>query len=416
LLKYYKLPFIITLLTGILPWVVRFPFFGPLTWFPEIFCSLVFVYLLFSSRRSLTLNAVHLFIIYIFVYKLIIQGISGDGIGASAILSVLLTSALFLIFFKTGNEEQGVKKIIGQIGIIYSIHICFILFEVFLIYTNNVEILVILSNGWYKPGMPEYYTPVPQSIFKNSQAASQQCMFAASWFVMLYLSHKKLGIKFKMMYVALLIAAVTVFIFYPTTTIQAVGLIMLFSVVFLKPFSSRLLLRFLVPITILLISSEIYEKLIHKLRFDLNKSKATIIVDSFTDPFYLFFRIPLSDQLWGLGSMNSLKNAGLRHADLGMGIQILQIGSVLSVIVLIAFLLLVIKMFRKAYNKNCDKPHIFPWLWLGSANALLAVGNLLSLIHYSVSLQVGGRTLLSLHIALILLSLHKIASYSRTSH
>jgi hypothetical protein len=413
-LKYYKFPFMITLLASILPWVTTFSGLGLLTWFPEIIALLAFIYFAFSARRSPSLNVVHIFIICIFAFHLLIQVVSGKGIGSSAVISVILLSILFFNFFRTVTVEKGVKVIIGQISIIYSIHICFILLEVYLINTNNVDMLMRLSNGRYKAGVLEFYAPVPQSLFKNSQAASQQCIFAAAWFVMLYLSRNKLGVKLKVMYAAVLITALATFVVYPTTTVQALGLVMLFAIVYLKPFSGRGLLRFLLPITVLFFSTVIYEKLIYKISYDLTGPRAQLYLDAFIAPLYTFFRLSISDQLWGAGSMESIAKIGLKHGDFGFGVQILQIGLVLSVVALTAFLVVVIKMFRFAYGQFHNTLVIYPWLWLGSANALLAVGNILSLVHYTVSLQVGGRTLLSFHIAIILLSLQKLARHRHT--
>ena len=389
-----------------------FPNFEALVWAPEILALLGFVYLSSSEKLSPSFKIAHIFIILLFGFHLMGQIVSSQGIGGSAILSVVLMSVLFFIFLKTAPVNWLNKKIISQVSTIYVIHVCFILFEILLLNTDNAKILWELSNGHYKAANIGSYTPVPQSLFKNSQAASQICVFAASWFVLLYLSRKKLGIRFSRSYAVVLSASLAVFAVYPTTTIQIVGIIMLFAIVYLKPFSGSLFLRFLVPIAGLIFFDPVYKAITYKMDTDLY-GRALHYQNAFTNSIDIFFKLPVFNQLWGAGSIESVTMHGAKSGELGIVVIILQIGVVLGSIAIIAFLALLLKMLRFDYSRQFDNPHCFPWLWLGSANALLAVGNLLSLIHYTVAIQTGGRALFSFHIAIVMLSLQHLVHYRR---
>ena len=127
---------------------------------------------------------------------------------------------------------------------IFTINILFIIFEICLIKTNNIDFLSFLA-GAYKPAY-DYYAPIPQSLIKNSQAASQLASFSATWFTLLFVCRKRLQYNIKFKFIFILISSVSIFFIYPTTAGQIIGIIFIFLSIYLIPIFKNLKLRFVV--------------------------------------------------------------------------------------------------------------------------------------------------------------------------
>ena len=410
--RIYQLPFIFTLIAQPLAWVVGFSIIWGIVWIPEILTLLAFVCLASIGKLNLSIKKTQIFIICLFGVHLLHQVLSGQGSGGSSIISVTLMSLLFVNFLKTSPAKGLVKNIISQVSIIYIIHISFILFEVLLINTGNVNFLRMLPGGKYETDFASYYI-VPQSLFKQSQAASQISIFAMTWFLYLFFFRKKLMTIFKVRYTYVLIASFLVIALYLTTTALIVGIVLLFLTVYLIPyFPKSKLWRFLVLITGVIFFKPIYQALTYKMHEDY--VHAMVYRNAFYDPIGIFLEQPLFSQLWGVGGMESVNQIGIEHADFGIGISVLQVGIVLMVVAISACFTLVLRMLLFSYSRQFNNHQCFPWIWLGSVNALLVVGNLLSLVHYTVALQMGGRALFSLHIAIVILSLQRLVLYRRS--
>jgi len=413
-LRFYQFPFIITLIAMPINWIIGFSGIGIINWIPEFFALAVCAVLIVFKPYKISLSKSQIFMFIVFSSHLVFQVLSGKGVGSSAVLSVILMVCLYLSFFKLMPVHNLSNKIIHQTNIIFIIHIFFILIESVLIITNNQSIFAFLSGGTYKAAKLESYTPVPQSIYKQSQAASQLCLFAMVWFGLLYLSRKKLFLRLTITHAFLFFATAIMFAMYPTTTAQIVGMILLLSIVYLMPVSNKRALRFFGLLIGLTFFESFYRVITYKLNEDLHP-RAEVTINAFMDSLNIFFDMSLFSQLWGLGSFNSVVQNNLVHADFGIGVLILQMGIILAGWASLVLVVLFIKSQVFALNKVFDNPQCFLWIWLASVNSLLALGNLLSLVHYTVSLQTGGRALFSLHIAVTIFSLQQLVQYRRVS-
>ena len=411
--KIYQLPFMLIILAMPIPWASSFPSLGLVTWLPEMVAIFIYLYMFSSGKFNLTFKKSHFIVVLILFVHLVYQIVSGKGVGGGAIISVSLMSVLFFIFFKAGYLNKNYKNIISQINVIYIIHISFILVELILIKQGAADILLGLSNGNYKAGLPEEYALVPQSILKQSQAASMLCFFSASWFYMLYISRKKLNVNYEIKFFIVLISSIVLFIIYPTTTMLIVALIILFFVIYLIPFSRNLFFRLLIPVIALLFFEPVYFMVTYKLNPELY-GNALLYQNSFTSPIIVFFELPLAEQLWGLGNLDHVVQAGLKAADFGAGVAVLQIGIILGIVLILILLSMTLQMLRFSYKKYMHNLFCFPWVWLGTVNALFVIGGLLSLVQYTPIIQTGGRTLFSYHIAITMFSLYQLVVYRRS--
>lgn len=407
-----QLPFLLTLSALPVPWLSSFPALGVTNWAPELLALFAFIYLAPAGSFRASFKKWPLLIAAILLLQLAGQVLSGQGVGGSAMISAVLMALMFLAFLKTGPEERFINTTIRQISAVYIIHVCFIVVEVLMLNTGNARVFALLSNGNYKPGMPEIYGLTPQSLLKDSQAASELCVFAVVWFALLYLSRKRLGARVGAAPMAALAAALAVFALYPTTTMQVVGLVLLCCVVFLTPIYKNVPMRWLVLIVGIVAAKPLIAIFAYKFTI---QHFAPEYYKGFVLPLEVFVSLPLSKQLLGLGSIESIAGAGVEAADLGFLMLILRVGVLLAAVAAIALLALLYRMRQLGGRKERNDPENFPWVWLGSVNALLVLGNVLSLGHYTISLQAGGRALFSFHIAVVMLCVQQLASRRRVS-
>lgn len=403
----HKLPYFVTVVAMTAPWVSNFPGMGPFYWMPELLALLAFAFFATSSRLDTGFKPTQLLLILLFTFHMMGQAVVGIGIGGSSVTSLILVTSIFFVFLKMKHVDALDTQIIRQLSVLYAVHVAFVLFEMLLLKTGTSGLLSVLSNGTYKPTIADMYTPMPQGIYKDNQAASQACVFAIIWFCMLFLSRRRLGIRFRRAYWAALLGGVVALVAYPTTTMLAIGLVMYLLAVYLVPFLKSNLVRVVSAVAGVVSIELIVRELTRKFNPEIF-AHSEEYYRGFLGPVETFYNLPLSSKLMGAGNIESLVEAGVADADFGLLIYILRIGILPTIIAAGALLLVSFRMLYCSYKHNYDHIPFFRWIWLGCANALLAIANMLSIGHYTVSLQAGGRTLFAFHIAVVLLSLYKI--------
>ena len=181
----------------------------------------------------------------------------------------------------------------------------------------------------------------------------------------------------------------------------------LFLSIYLIPIFKNLKLRFVV----LVLGIIYYDKIIFMISYKFNPEHYHLAFhyqNAFLAPIFTFMEVPLILKLFGVGSMKSISDFGLSAADFGLGVYLLRIGLIMITIAIIFLLVPVLKIFLASFNKRLNLFYNYPWLWLGITNALLVLGHFISLAHYTVSLQAGGRVLFSFNITLLLYSLNRL--------
>lgn len=405
----YKLPYLITVIALAVPWASNFPGMGAFNWLPEMLTLLGLAYFTGSSGLNTGFKPAQIFLILFFVFHMVSQGVSGGGIGGSPVVSLVLVTSIFFVFLKMTRVESLEVELIRQVSTLYGIHVAFVLFEILLLNTGTSAILSMLSNGTYKPKIADFYTPMPQGIYKDNQAASQACIFAIGWFMLLFFARARLDIRFRRAYWFCILGAVVAFAAYPTTTMLAIGLVLYVLAIYLLPFLKNNFVRIGSAVAGAISVELILVELTRKFNPEIF-AHSEEYYRGFFGPIETFLNLPAYSRIMGVGNIESLAEAGVADADFGLLIYILRIGVLPAIIAAGALVLITCRMLQVSYKRSFNQdPANFRWLWLGCANALLAIGNLLSIGHYTVSLQAGGRTLFSFHIALVLLCLHKLS-------
>ena len=93
---------------------------------------------------------------------------------------------------------------------------------------------------------------------------------------------------------------------------------------------------------------------------------------------------------------------GVSSADFGFGMLLNQAGIILVGL----FVFFVIRNFLQVHRiiGKLIKLRVkyTKWVWLGTINALIAIGWLVSLSHYTPAIELGGRELFAFHLAITL--------------
>lgn len=412
--KISKIPFFIVLLAFILPWPISFELLYFFAWLPEVLALIFFIILVsFLSHKILISNTaiINLIFIFILIIHLSLQYLYVGGYGNPSLLSIFIVGAIFYFLFHFDVKKNFVKERIKEINFILLINIFFILIEIILIEGNFYKTLYTLSNGTYKLSFDDSFRVVPQSLLKNSQAASQISLLSVAFFMMLYFSRKRLSYSISINNIIIFLASINILIFYPTTTILLIGFGLLFPIFYIGAYYQGKLMRYFLPIIVISFYPLIYGELFYKLDPSLSSEKARQFLATVLNPYYVFIDLSYYQILWGLGSMKNLHHLGVISGDVGIMILLLQQGIVVVGFLILIYLAIAFRIFSYANNIFILKSEAYPFLWLGLTATLFAGIFLLSLIHYSISIDVGGRAFFSYLLAISIYALKILGSY-----
>ena len=143
-------------------------------------------------------------------------------------------------------------------------------------------------------------------------------------------------------------------------------------------------------------------------------------MEIFLSPINVFLSLPLEMQLFGMkdGFLSNCVCTALKcdrvcrwHSDFGLGIILLKSGAILFFTTLTVYLLIIARAFIVVYKsrKNYSK-ELIPWLTLAFSGAIGMIGWLVSLSHYTIVTEVGGKQFLAFIIASTTVSLLRIKS------
>ena len=415
-----SLPFAITVIAMPLPWLIAWiP--GIVAWAPEGLTLTAMACLAFAGRLYPSLSLAQKLVVLTLVAQLLSQVIRGQAVGSSAVISVVITALAYLSMFRLGASRSLAPTLIRQTSFLYATHVVFVLLEIWLMNSDRTQLLTALSNGVHKSELTGYGT-IPQSLWLQSQAAAQICVFAATWFAMLHLSRRGLGVRLRLRHAAALVGALAAFALYPNTTMTIVAVVLCVAVIYAVPLTASRFLRLAVPTAVLLpiifalstwpSPAKAYEDVISKMTRTIPTNLAAPEMAVYeliaVEPFNAWLRLSWLDKLTGVGGMEAVAGRGVEHGDVGILITLFQIGAVLATVSVVALLLLVSQALVAGHMPRFQNRPNAPWVWLACANALIALGYFLSIAHYTVSLQVGGRTFFSWHLAITMLSLQQL--------
>jgi len=129
-------------------------------------------------------------------------------------------------------------------------------------------------------------------------------------------------------------------------------------------------------------------------------------LEVFLEPVTAFFNLPTENILFGMQGNTEL----LKYSDFGMGAIIWMGGALLATTVIITFIAILIKTIFVINNKKFTESSSSSWIFLAATCAISSVGWLVSLMHYTVAVETGGKQLFAFTVATTIISLLRLKS------
>ena len=104
-------------------------------------------------------------------------------------------------------------------------------------------------------------------------------------------------------------------------------------------------------------------------------------------------------------------NTGLKYTDFGLAAIVWKGGLLLSVAAICTFFVIITRtllVFKYRIKEDCSLA--LAWSTLAMSSAVISIGWFVSLVHYTVAVENGGKQLFAFSIAVTVLSLMRIDS------
>jgi len=399
-IKYYNIPFILVVFSFINVWISEVINIHSLNTVTDLLIVGVFlVFFLFGKikipRRLLYGIAPMLVVVFVSIlynYYHYSGFFSGSGV-----IGVFIVTTIFIVLLWSNKNTDHPYFIIKKIGLLYLIHLIYIVFEV----------LLLEMKGYYflKSIIPTYRNlenNSPNGIMVGPQVASQLLVLSFMWFVHLY----KVRFVGKVNNNLIIFVVSTMIIYFATGTSIIMLAVMIFMSMFFIP-------KIIINNSLYKLRYFIFVFLGLLLVFNLSSLMNVVVTEElfefyffiFYDTIEVFLNSSLEGKLFGLP--DAIHN--LNYGDFGLGNIVVIGGALLFCISVITLLFVYKKIFftlRRKYNNMSTENGL--WLILLSASSISAAGWFASLVHYGVAVETGGKHFFSLLLAVMVVSLFKL--------
>ena len=418
-MKLSRIPFIFVLFSFFLTIPAAYTQFKLLTYLSDAGIISIFIYSIFYKNNfNLTKSYLYKIVlpIILFYCTYLIRGLSFPSKGT---LLLILISYIYFTFIKTEKDSYQPVKLFSQMQFIYIFLIGALLLETILRLGGFDSIFVPFSNITHSSPAVKIYKFYNtaylfnaigfkdmtglNSLLMGSQAASQIIANAIIIYLPLYFNS-----KIKLISNRTLIAFVSL-LFYPfvaTLTSNIIILSILLILLFTLPNSKLNNRKYrLFSLFILLISQPFYYLLIFRID---NISDFQTYLVSFLDPIYAFIDLPLISKLFGTGDLSVFVDQNPVAGDFGFGVLTVSMGLIPIIFLLLTFY----NIFRSTIKKINEAIRLgylnHPWIYLAGINILCTTAWLISLIHYTQALELGGRQIFAFHLSISVIALIRI--------
>ncbi len=423
-MSFKNTPFYIVLLASVLPWVAAAANSEMWTYMPD--ALVVVAYVLFAARypgRAFRMHPYFATVLLLVVFHMAFGMLGGRGIGSAGLVSLFVLTFVFSkLLLDQGKAEHSAGAITRQISLIYIFHVVFILAELLFRLAGYTDILVAIAGHatevtkykTYNSATFLYYLGIEgisgmNSLLLGSQSASQLVMIAAFWFAPFYKGSSPLdnGLSRRVWF----IVAVVLFPFVASMTAMVLLVIWMFFMIYVLPNSmlNRPLLWISAPLVTAIFSGALLQLFAFRIT---DAADVKIYMDAFMAAPLKFLELPLLDQIMGFG--RNIREASIAAADFGLGMLTFQSGLYLVGLALICFVLMIHAVCRAIRRDSTTGSPPSPWATLAGVNIVCAIGWAASLIHYTPAIELGGRHLFAMHLAICLVSLKRMADMRRS--
>jgi len=391
------------------------------TYIPDVLALLSYVWLIL--RHPLKEGRIHPYFAMLFLLiglHMLFGVISGRGIGSGGLVSLLVLAFIFSKLMEQESSPLLANFLTRQIGIVYIVHVIFILVELVFRLAGYTDALLAVV-GQLPEQIPEVkkyktYNSAPfltylgiedisgmNSLLLGSQSASQLVLLAAFYFALWYKGRHQ--IQAGLSHGKWFLFSVALFPFVASMTSMVMLVVLLFFLIYFVPNSelNKPKLRIVAPLLLLMF----WEEFLSIVAFRISKSAhVDIYMNAFMASPIAYLKLPLLDQVMGFGSNH--RNADIAAADFGFGMLLFQVGALLLGMVLAGFVLLLYSVRNNIRRHMVVGLARSPWATVAGVNIVCALGWAVSLIHYTPAVELGGRHIFAMHLAVCLIALKKM--------
>ena len=422
-MKLSNAPFYLTLISGVLPLFAAFFDSKFFVYLPFMLTAIAL--LLFWSANQGGVQRMSTGVVVLLLF-LLAHGI-GTGLtighGSLGLLGLVLTSMIYVQLFNSAGTSLGPGKLVGQLAIVYLLHMAYLFLELLLRLVGYQDLLLSLFGSaksvtkmksynsaafLQQLGLPDDFFGL-NGMLLGSQSAGQGmvCAFIVSALWYKYSPFK--GAKHWIFNAVALFAFLCAVNMTMVLTLAMVCLLMIYVI----PFSrmKKTAIQLIVPLGVMSFFSAVAALLFYRLsNYD---SDVEIYMSAFRAPVETFFDFTLWELMFGLGRTEVRADA----ADFGLAMLASQVGFIFVIVVgfvLVRILISVLRETRRVTSWGASLSLTEKkWVWLATVNALISFVFAMGLVHYTPSIELGGLQMFAFSIALTIISVRNIRSFRR---
>lgn len=379
-------PFYLIYLTFILSFIIEQTGSNVFVWLPELLLILT----LFLEKIKFKKGPMLIMCVFLILKDILYA----DKLHSASIVSIVITTTIIYSLINKYKLTFISELYIKNITYFLFFSFMFILLEIYNFKLGGNFISFFFA-GNYKPNFSELYGEIPQSIYNGSQAGAQMTMYFLFWLLLL-LKNNSCHNHSKPTILILCVLCSLVLISYPNTTIliTLIFSLLIYSKDFIQYKRNRIW-AFFIGVVIFIIGLPM---IVNILSYKILSTSGTLL-SAYYDPIYQFQTIGVFEKLVGMKGIDLIDVA----ADFGLGLNLIRLG-------LIFFLFFLFWIIRNWYlhtikidTKQLESTNLNrKIILLNQFSSIIVFSSMISLLHYSVALNFGGRLILSFSIALLL--------------
>lgn len=414
-------PFYIVFLSSILPWILLvFINDKVASYIPEGMSMFAFIIFVVNHKFKIFLPNKALLLFSLLLLYAMVALLTGRGIGSGGVVIVIVTTFIFWVLLEKRTDSAFSIVISRQIGIIYLFHVLFIMFEMVVQISGNVDLFLSVSDANDIKIYKSYNSAAflrfigfnnvsgMNSLLLGSQSASILTLLSAMYF---YLISKNSVLTLSSFnYMLYFVLALFIFPSVASMTSTLTLLLLIFVSVYWVPVKGlyNKLYKIVLPVFLVLFNSVLVPIIFFRIR---NNADYEEYMLAFMAPVYAFFNLPLSSKIFGYGRDTLFRKELVPAADFGIGMIIFQGGLFLFIIAVVGLIWIVLSGINHIRVEKNISSYYNPWVTVLGVNVVCVIGWFFSLIHYTTAIELGGRQIFSLHLAVCLLSINRLKEH-----
>lgn len=354
----------------------------------------------------------HLFFLSWGFYYLFILAL-GKQIASIGLLSVVVLTFSFAVLLNIESVTGG--ALLRQLRSIYVLHIAFIVIESLAIFGGYGDIFVNLGGDQYRQsgaalaghiGVEVEF--VPNSLFVQLQATAHLVMTS---FLFAYL---QLARSNQLRISLLLLFLLALFFLVINNTTFVIFAVLLCAIWLIRAKVTQKLITIL--IALVAVSAYFYDVIISILFYKFYSGYLgstgffveyfDFYLQEFSDPVVRFQRLGLLEQLFGTGRLQPGREV-LASADFGIGALLVTSGAYLILLLTIASSMILVRGVN-VYRRFRETPGFDIWAGVLLFNVIASLAWVLSMAHYTIALQDGGRHLFAFNLAIVVTAVARL--------